>query len=311
MGSAFMSSLFPARMRSGVLSAFLAAGTIGGVIGVVLGGILAARFGWRAAFGIVGIPGFLLALLYLFVRDYKTVDLVKSDATGGAVKMTKSEMAAAVLRSPSALMIYIATALQLFVVATIYAWLPSFFNRIYSLPIEQAGVKAAIVLLIGSLGTVVWGYIADRISRRRPRNKLLVSALCAVATCGVLTYAFGYVPPGDLQFQLIALGGFLMTGTVGASYAAIIDVTHAGLRATAVGVLAAVQNIFGQAAGPFIAGMLSDSYGLATALTLVPAFSALAALTYFAAAWVFERDLGFVAKVPIVIDRAAPKMVAV
>src|SRR5258708_18913543 len=73
VGSALISSLFPARIRAAVLSGLIAAATIGGVIGVVLGGVLTARWGWRAAFGIVGVPGLILALLYLLVRDYKTV----------------------------------------------------------------------------------------------------------------------------------------------------------------------------------------------------------------------------------------------
>ncbi len=291
VGSALISSIFPARIRASVLSALIATATIGGVIGVVLGGILAARWGWRAAFGIVGIPGLILALLYLFVRDYKTVDLVKPDAAGAPAGMTAVDIAASVFRAPSAVLVYIAIAMQLFVVATIYAWLPSFLNRSYGLAVDQAGVKAAVVLLVGSLGAVAWGYLADRISRKRGHNRLLLCAFCAMGTFAVLTYAFAYVQPGDRQFQLIVLGGFLMTGTLGASYAAVIDVTHPGLRATATGMLTFIQNVFGQAAGPFIAGALSDSYGLSSALALVPSFCVIAALLYLGSARFYEGDV--------------------
>ena len=48
---------------------------MGSVLGVLLGGVIAARWGWQAAFGVVGIPGLVLALLYLKVRDYRTVEL--------------------------------------------------------------------------------------------------------------------------------------------------------------------------------------------------------------------------------------------
>ena len=41
----------------------------------MLGGVIAARWGWQAAFGVVGFPGLVLALLYLKVRDYRTVAL--------------------------------------------------------------------------------------------------------------------------------------------------------------------------------------------------------------------------------------------
>ncbi len=74
------------------------------------------------------------------------------------------------------------------------------------------------------------------------------------------------------QFALIALGGFLMTCTVGPVSAIVIDVIHPGVRATGASVLALFQNLFGLAAGPFIAGVLSDASGWRRALTAMPAF---------------------------------------
>ena len=63
-------------MRSTVLGAFLAAGMLGSVLGVVLGGFIAERWGWQAGFGAVGVPGLVLAFVFLLiVRDYKTVAL--------------------------------------------------------------------------------------------------------------------------------------------------------------------------------------------------------------------------------------------
>ena len=45
-----------------------------------------------------------------------------------------------------------------------------------------------------------------------------------------------------------------MTCTVGPVSAIVIDVIHPGVRATGSSVLALFQNLFGLAAGPFIAG---------------------------------------------------------
>src|SRR6266568_7093021 len=41
----------------------------GGVLGIWLGGVLAERYGWRAAFVALGVPGFLLALLASRLRE--------------------------------------------------------------------------------------------------------------------------------------------------------------------------------------------------------------------------------------------------
>ena len=75
VGAALIASHFPQRMRAAMLAAFFASASIGSVLGVMLGGLIAARWGWQAAFGVVGFPGLVLALLYLKVRDYPTVEL--------------------------------------------------------------------------------------------------------------------------------------------------------------------------------------------------------------------------------------------
>ena len=62
-------------MRGALLAGFFASASVGSVLGVMLGGVIAARWGWQAAFGVVGVPGLVLALLYLKVRDYRTVEL--------------------------------------------------------------------------------------------------------------------------------------------------------------------------------------------------------------------------------------------
>jgi predicted MFS family arabinose efflux permease len=69
VGAALIASHFPSRMRGALLAAFFASASVGSVLGVMLGGLIAARWGWQAAFGVVGLPGLVLALLYMKVRD--------------------------------------------------------------------------------------------------------------------------------------------------------------------------------------------------------------------------------------------------
>ena len=57
VGAALIASVFPARMRGALLAAFFAAASVGSVLGVMLGGLIAAHWGWKAAFGVVGFPG--------------------------------------------------------------------------------------------------------------------------------------------------------------------------------------------------------------------------------------------------------------
>lgn len=287
---AILSNLFPARLRATVVGSFLAAASVGSVLGVVLGGIIAARWGWQSAFGIVGVPGLVLALLFLLVRDYRTVPLV--DAVEQRQRsLPVRRIALELFRPRSGIAAYVGGALQLATVSTVYAWLPSYLHRYYGLDAAEAGVRAALVIVAGSLGAIVWSWVADRMARRDPRNKLRVPAACAVVTLALLAAAFGIVPVGTVQFLLIIAGGFMMTATTGAIPAVALDVVHPGLRASAGSMVAVVQNLGGLGVGPLIAGALSDAYGLRTALAVIPLSCLLCAMVLLLGARSYERDL--------------------
>lgn len=302
VGAALIASVFPARMRGALLASFFAAASVGSVLGVLLGGFIAAYWGWKAAFGVVGVPGLVLALLYLKVRDYKTVALTpKLDVATRTTGSTVAYVAKSLAKSRTMLWVCMGGASQLIVVSAIWSWLPSFFNRFHALSPEQAAARAAFVVLVGAVGSVVWGGVTDRMGARRPRNKLFTMAAVCVLSALVLAPTFsatGGMAVGE-QFGLIAIGGFLMTCSVGPVSAIVIDVIHPGVRATGASVLALFQNLFGLAAGPFIVGVLSDALGLQVALTLVPAASAMAAIFFLLASRNYEGDIARVAAIPV------------
>ena len=304
-GAALLASNFPQRLRSTVLGGFLAAASLGSVLGVVLGGFIAQHWGWKAAFGAVGFPGLLMALLFLVVRDYKTVELAKP-TTRDNKRAQVRVILSALLQPRTAIYACLGSAMQLFVVGALYTWLPSYLNRYYGLATTQAGLKAAIVILLGAMGAVVWGALADRAGRKQPRRKLhLLTGLCLL-TLALLATAFGALAPGGLQFALICVGGFVMTCTIGAVAAVVIDVMHPGLRATAASMVALIQNLLGLAAGPFVAGILSDLLGLQQALAVIPFIGLLAAGLFIVAARSYEADLASVTGIRLGVDDAAP-----
>jgi len=291
VGAALISSHFPARMRGTLLAGFFACASVGSVLGVMLGGVIASNFGWKAAFGVVGIPGLVLALLYLKVRDYKTVNLApaiqaKRQSLGEAVAHIVKVLA----RSRTMLWVCIGGSAQLIVVSAMWAWLPSFLNRVQGMDRKEAALQAAMVVLAGAAGAVVWGAVVDRVGTEQPGRKLAVMALLCLVSLAVLMFAFGGPLTGSEQFAVILLGGFMMTCSNGPVSAIVIDVIHPGVRATGSSVLALFQNLFGLAAGPLVAGVLSDAFGLTPALTAVPAFGALAAAAFLTASRSYAAD---------------------
>jgi predicted MFS family arabinose efflux permease len=288
-GAALLASIFPARQRSTVLGAFFAAGLVGSVVGVVLGGVVAEHSGWRTGFGLVGIPGLVLAILFwIFVRERGA--LAPSSASKAERAVPLKDVVGQLLRPRTVVCTCLGAGLQLLVVSTIWAWAPSYFNRFYGLAPDLAGIRAGIVVLLGAVGAAGWSLLADRLARRDALARLYVPAAVACATAVCMCSAFGLVAAGPAQLALILAGGTVMTGTIGAVAAVVVDVVNPTLRATAAAVLSLTQNLIGLAAGPMLTGALSDAYGLTFALSVVPLFCLPAAALFITAARSYEAD---------------------
>ncbi len=312
VGAALIASLFPRRLRSALLGAFFAAASLGSVLGVLLGGVIAARWGWKAAFGVVGVPGLVLALLYTLVRDYKTLPLTPQlDRATRSVGNSVRHIATSLARSRTVLWSCVGAAMQLIVVSAVWSWLPSYLNRFDGIAPQQASKQAALVVLVGALGSLFWGLVIDRLAIRRSRNKLVILAMLCLATVGIFLVAFGGPFAGAAQFRLIAIGGFVMTCSVGVVAAVVIDVIHPAVRSTGSAVLSLFQNLFGLAVGPFLAGVLSDLWDLQQAMAVIPLCSVLAALAFLKASRSYEADLLSVADVHLDVAAAqdAPRAV--
>ena len=72
----------------------------------------------------------------------------------------------------------------------------------------------------------------------------------------------------------------------------VTEVTHPGLRATALATVTLANNLLGFAPGPVLIGRLSDHYGLQTAMALAPLASLVAAACFALGSRHYERDLG-------------------
>jgi predicted MFS family arabinose efflux permease len=295
VGAALVNALFPKRLHSTLLGAFFAAGSLGSVLGVVLGGVISDHWGWRAAFGVVGVPGLLIAILFALVPDYKTKPLELAARTGTEVARGPLRLYRMLTSGPTLLWASLAGSLQLIVMSSIWAWTPSYFNRYYGMDVTAAAKHAAAAVLCGAIGAVLWSFVADRVSRRNAVNKLYLMCVLTLLTCAVFGYAFLAPLDANARFIGILLGSLLMSCAVGAVTSTVLDVTHPALRSTGGAVLALFQNLFGLAIGPFVGGWISDLWGLSTALSVMPCMSVLSALCFWMASRTYLRDMQAVA----------------
>ena len=115
-GTAMIAGLYPEEKRSRMMGIWNMSIPLGSAVGIALGGIIATHWGWRHAFGLVALPGLIVAILFFFVKDYKTVELTKTvKETSAKVKMKTGEIAREFLHTPSLILTYFGFAAMVFV----------------------------------------------------------------------------------------------------------------------------------------------------------------------------------------------------
>jgi MFS family permease len=287
VGAAVLSSVFPAARMSAILGAFQAAAVLGTVLGVVAGGVIGARHGWQAPFVWVGGASLLLVVLFpLFVREAPR-SLVRPTA---APRVPLRAAVKEVMATRTARFSYVASGLQVLILAVIAAWMPTFLTREYGFAADQAATRAGVLILMAAVGMIAGGALADRAGRAQGRTKLHFAGVYTLTSFLVLATAFA-LPAGPLQMVLLFVGTLVAGGHSGVAVSAVVDVTHPGLRATAIATVALFNNLLGLAPGPYVVGVLSDAIGLKAAMTIVPVAGLVASICFLLAAGSYERDV--------------------
>jgi MFS family permease len=300
-GSAMISGLYPIDKRARMMGLWNASIPLGSAIGVLLGGIIAAKLGWKHAFGIVAIPGLIVAVLFLFVKDYKTVDLSFYDKSSNKIKMEKKDMVREFISKPSVLLTYLGMAAVVFVTTSMLTWLPTYFEKMRSIPQESAGKMASSVMVLALVGAPLGGYLTDIWRKSKENARLLFPALSTLLSAIVLFIALTLFK-GTIQYVLFLVFGILVLAFISGAASVTQDVIHPGLRATSYAIAVVVQNLLGASTAPIIMGKIYDLTNIQTALSILPVILLIGAVLFWLGSRYYIKDLGKVAQVTLVAE---------
>jgi fucose permease len=269
---------------------------LGSAIGVLLGGIIAAKLGWKHAFGIVAVPGMIVAILFLFVKDYKTVDLSFYDKNSNKIKMEKKDMIKEFLTKPSVLLTYLGMAAIVFVTTSMLTWLPTYFEKMRNIPQETAGKMASSVMVLALVGAPLGGFLTDLWRRSKDNARLLFPATSSLLSAVVLFLALVFFK-GTIQYVLFLVFGVLVLAFISGAASVTQDVIHPGLRATSYAIAVVVQNLLGASTAPIVMGKIYDLTNIQTALSILPFVLLVGAILFWMGSRYYVKDLGKVATI--------------
>ena len=274
---ALLSDFFPPEKRNKILTIFYVAIPVGSAMGFILGGMLGQTYGWRAAFLICGIPGILMALLALWIKD---PGRGRYDQDAAVTPPKWAEALGLLLRNREYMLIVAGYTAVTFAAGALADWFPTFLQRHRGMSIEASGHYVGMSAVVGGLlGTVAGGFLADYLKKYTRQSYMALSGWSML-----LATIFGFfaLTLHDPMAAIVMLFGaqFFLWFYNGPVNATLANCVPSSLRVRAFAFTILSIHLLGDAISPTIVGLASDFIGLQMALQLVPIAMGIGALIW-------------------------------
>jgi len=246
---------------------------------------------WQATFVIVGLPGLLIAGLFMLLPEP-----ARRDAPDTRTEVPLSQVWSFMRgRAGSILGLSFAVAMVNLAVFAAVSWLPVFLIRVHGFGLSQAGHFAGGALILGGLiGLIGGGWLSDRFNKGSPAGRL---KFCGIT--GTIGTVFAVVFPlaGHPALTGFAFVVFFASAAVpiGAGASALQQLTPNRMRATVSAVYLFIVNLIGLGAGPTVTAFVGDTFfpfdeGIRFAIAIV------SPLSFAVATGLFFMSSGYAAR---------------
>lgn len=273
-GYSLIGDYFPKERVGLAISFFTGSGFLGSGLAYMIGGAIVGALNehetyvlpllgelkpWQLVFMIVAVPGLLLALIMLLVKEPPRRSVVETEP----VKSARQSFAALFghIKDNARLFTGLIIGFSLMAAATyaIVSWVPAFLSRVHGWSAELIGAQFGIILLFSSTGGVfVGGFLASELMRRGVAAANVIVAVAAGFLAVAFAIAFPLVSSSQLAMILLAPTLFLAAMPFGCGTATLPLVTPNRLRAQVVAIYLLVANLLGLTLGPTGVGLITD-----------------------------------------------------
>jgi predicted MFS family arabinose efflux permease len=307
-GQSLIGDLYPPERRARAMAIFMLGLPLGLFSAYMLAGIIGEAWGWRAAFFVACVPGLLLAVLALFIKEPPRGAVEASAPVGAPVSPYRT-----VLRIKTMWWIILSGLLFNFNSYAVNTFQTPFLQRFHELGLQHANTISAVTLgLTGAIGLLLGGWLGDRFRVSRPNGRVLLAAIALLCAAPCVFMALQQPKGGVLAFTILMGSSSALTFVYYSTvYSAIQDVVPPKLRGTAVSLYFFAMYVLGASFGSTIMGALSDYFaqqamllagvtemgpafraaGLHSAMYVIPALMLLCSVSLFGAARTVAADM--------------------
>ena len=271
-----IADLFPPQKLGRALSVYTIGAYIGAGLAFIVGGLVVQSIidaptitlpiigtirSWQVAFFVVGLPGILVAALMFTVTE--PVRRIKTNAafSGNAHEAVPISQVLSYLWSRRR--VYGAHFLGFSFLAIVFnstvAWTPAFLDRSFGMTVGQSGPAiGTIILIFGSSGLVVGGWLADRLVLKGYADGTLRAGVVAGLGCIPFASLLPLMP--SVTWVLVAYCPLLFFTSFGfgAAAAALQQITPNRLRALVSALYLLVLNLIAAGLGPTLTALITD-----------------------------------------------------
>ena len=196
-----LSRWFPQSRRGTFYSIFSASPYLGEFISFILTGLIVGAFGWQWGFVVAAAAGGAGALLILLTvsdtpesQGLPSIQQLSGEDVKPVDKMPTRELQKMIFRHPGIWVIALSSAFIYITKYAIAGWGVLFLQKERAFSLEQATQIIAFSAVFGVLGTVLAGWLSDRVFHSdRIRPAILSGAVSSVALALFLFAGGGYV----------------------------------------------------------------------------------------------------------------------
>jgi MFS family permease len=260
---------FPPERRGTALSVFIAGMSIGGGAAIAIGGSLvgAANLGmfkslpivgmlvpWRATLVLLGMPGILIVMLLLTVREPKRRRTSTPEIPSGDM-FTHLRASAAVL-----LPLFLAVALISAGDFSFQNWTPALLSRRFGLsPLEIGRQLGPLAIFSGVVGTLAGGLLGDFSARRRGELARITLAIGAIIV-GLAGSSVGLASGPSQVLACFVVWSTMASAAEALGIAAIQAIVPDEVRGVSVAITSLFNTLLGLAFGTTLTAILTDRW---------------------------------------------------
>lgn len=209
---------------------------------------------WQLAFIVVSLPGPILALAMLFVREPKRQEkaLAVGESGPSFIDFLRRRWKPFALLSAGYSLIGVCIAAYL-------SWAPAMMVRGYGWQIGQVGTTYGVILLVFSTsGIILGGWWSDKMAAMGRQDSIIRVAMTGTALALPFAIAAPFAPTGALAMAGIAAMCFAFGLTQGLPAPSLQAIAPNRLRARVMALYLLIGNIVGFTVGPTGVAMISD-----------------------------------------------------